>query len=722
MEKNHNLLFTKSFIIHNRIRIVSILICLLLSILSIYFSIYSYRTYREELIETEETQLLTMAETVGKSLVTYINQELDSLELYFSALESSVPPENFYMLHQAAEVFMKQEPKRYNGMLCCDSDGRPLFQSGSSDFTSCSIPDTAAASICGKHLRTDGWYEMFLSKKITWNTKQYTILYAIDLNEIYKQIVAPVQIGKGGYSIVKDSSLSIIMHHAKTQIGMDAVYDRSKQYPQLDLTDLANWIHLQETQPEGYGVINSYIWDDPDLTPEKRIVAYTTIQLPGEQWIVNSTLPYQELNVPLTRMILHLATLSILFISTMGIFVFVMTKSLMQAESQKKEIAYLKEINEGMELIRHKEEEIQHYQRIQSIGQMSSHIAHEFNNYLTPVIVYGELLEKDEATSQENLELVKGILNAANQAAGLSRKLLDFSRQDSAVALTTINITKDVQKAADMIRQLTPESITYSAKLPAENLFVRGRSGMVEHLLMNLCNNAFHAMDGSEGTLAIRLEEKGDEITLSVSDTGCGISKDALDKIFEPFYTTKRSGKGTGLGLSVVQNIMTAVNGRIHVDSQPGKGTTFSLSFAKAVDPGLPASVAPQKEIRKVVIVDDDPDILKSLSTLLKNQHFKTECYDHPAAVLSKIQNQKGYCDVILTDYSMPSMNGLEFAEIVRKLNPDIQLILMSGMEDSRFDWYLKNSFIDQFILKYDLADRLAEVLNENGRSILTSV
>lgn len=712
MEKNKKLSFIKSFVIHNHIRIASIVICLLMSVLSIYFSFYSYRSYREELIETEETQLLTMAETVGKSLVTYIEQELESLDLYFSVLESSAPPENLHMLHQAAEVFMTQNPELYNGMQCYGPDGRLLFQGGVSDFTSCILPDASSASICGKHLRTDGWYEMFLSKKFTWNSKIYTILYSIDLNEIYQQIVAPVQIGRGGYSIVKDSSLSIIMHHAKNQIGMDAVYDRSKQYPQLDLTDLASWIHLQKTQEEGYAVINSYIWDDPDLTPEKRIVAYTTIQLPGETWIVNSTLPYQELNVPLARMILHLATLSILFIAAMGIFVFVMTKSIMQAEGQKKEIAYLKEINEGMELIRHKEEEIQHYQRIQSIGQMSSHIAHEFNNYLTPVMVYGELLEKDEAISPENQELVKGILNAANQAAGLSRKLLDFSRQDSAVALTTINITEDVRKAADIIRQLTPESITYSAELPTENLFVRGRNGMIEHLLMNLCNNAFHAMEGTEGVLTIRLKENEDsEITLSVSDTGCGISKDALDKIFEPFYTTKRSGKGTGLGLSVVRNIMTAVNGRIHVDSQPGTGTTFSLSFAKTADPKLPSSVSPRKEIHKVVIVDDDPAILKSLSVMLKKQHFKTECYDHPAAVLSKIQNQKDYCDVILTDYSMPSMNGLEFAEIVRKLNPDIQLILMSGMTDSRFDWYLKNSFIDQFILKYDLADQLAGML-----------
>lgn len=111
------------------------------------------------------------------------------------------------------------------------------------------------------------------------------------------------------------------------------------------------------------------------------------------------------------------------------------------------------------------------------------------------------------------------------------------------------------------------------------------------------------------------------------------------------------------------------------------------------------------------MVVDDDPDILKSLGAYLKANGFLCECYDHPAAVLSHLQQQKEFCDAILTDYAMPSMNGLEFAQLVRKLNPEIHLFLMSGAEDVRFEWYLKNKFIHEFILKPELSRRLGEIL-----------
>lgn len=711
----------------NQIRLLGIAGMTAASALTLYLSFISYTDYRQELIETEQTQLLTMAETVGKSLVNYVDQELDSMELYFSSLELSQGQKQAADAVFAAELFLDHNDDLYDAMACYTADGQLLFQRGFMQFDPQMLSSEKQAAICGKQYCPDGWYQMYISRRFLLNGQSYTAVYAMNLNTIYTQIVAPVQIGKGGYSIVKDSDLTIIMHHASDQIGMDAIDDRNQRYPELDLSDLVRWIHRQQTEQEGYDVISSYVWDDPELHSEKRIVAYTTIHLPGEDWIVNSTLPFQELDAPLNRMFLRLGGMSGLFLLLVALSTFVITRSLMKAENQKKEIAYLKEINAGMELLRHKEDEIQHYQRVQSIGQMSSHIAHEFNNYLTPVIVYGELLENDSSISAENKGLIRGILDAAGQAAGLSRRLLDFSRQDSSTALTPINLTEDVKKACTVIRQLSPASIIFETDITETPLFISGRTGMVEHLLMNLSNNAFHAMEKKkEGRLLITLTTElqgkpgADQlldasgqgwILLSISDTGCGIPKDAMDKIFEPFYTTKRSGKGTGLGLSVVKNVMTAVGGQICIDSTPDVGTTFLLYFPRGKSAGeQPVSCRP---IKKIIVVDDDPGILKTLEAFLKAAGYHCECYDHPAAVLSRLQEHHQCCDAILTDYSMPSMNGLEFAEIVRKLNPEIRLLLMSGMEDDRFEWYLKNAFIDEFILKSELAGRLPAILKK---------
>ncbi len=705
-----------------RIQIISGGGFLLASLFIIYLSFMTYANYRQELIHSEQEELLTMAETVGKSLVNYVEQELKSLDLYFTALEMENTASTQQLLWQAAETYLEQKSSLYDAVACYAEDGNLLFQRGEIDLDAASVLRSDAAdhtAICGKQLCDGGWYEMFLARTCRTDGSTYTFIYAMNLNTLYSYTVQPVRIGEGGYSVVKDRNLAIIMHHAANQIGMDAIYDREERYPQLDLTDLTRWIELQRTQKEGYDIINSYIWDDPNPTPafQRRIVAYTTIHLPGEDWIVNSTLPFEELNRPLNSMVMRLIVMSSLSLLLLGIFVYVTTLIRLRSESQQKEIVYLKEINEGMELIRHKEEELQHYQRVQSIGQMSSHIAHEFNNYLTPVMVYGELLDGDATLSEENHELVKGILNSAGQAAGLSRRLLDLSRQDSGTALGTQCLTEDVRSALDVIQRLVPETITFITEITDQPLYIRGRARMAEPLLMNLCNNAFHAMENG-GTLTVRLEEahasadipEGDWVLLSVADTGCGISQDAMSKIFEPFYTTKRSGKGTGLGLSVVQNTVTALGGQIRVESTEGRGTTFYLYFPKAE----PEDKEAQPLIRpsdRILVVDDDPELLKAVGALLKGLRCRAECYSHPAAVLSKLQNQKDYCDVLITDYAMPTMNGLELAEIVRKLNPDIRLILISGMEDKRFEWYLKNEFIDAFILKSELAETLTKMI-----------
>ena len=691
-----------------------------------YIAVRIYNGYRQELIETEGKQLLTMAETIGQSLDSFISEEIAALDLYYSSPENALWKDEILEIDQMAKYFLEYKDGLYNSVVCYDQEGHQLFRYGHVAIDYAQIPQTEEAVICGKAISKDGWYEMYLSKHFHSKENAFTMVYSMNLGEIYQRIVAPVKIGEGGYSVVKDSSLAILMHHASDQIGLDALYDRSRRYPQLDLSDLFEWLNMQKSQKNGYRVIHTYVWDDPELPEVERIVAYTTIPIQTERWIVNATLPFEELNGPLRLMVFRLAGISGLFLLTVCLCVFIITRSLMRTEAQKREIQYLKELNQGMEVLQRKEEELRHYQRIQSVGQMSSHIAHEFNNYLTPIMVYGELLEGDGTLSEEQKEMIRGILTSAGQAAKLSRNLLDFSRQDTGNSLQSIELTGAVEEAASMIGHLAPESVQIVKELTKEPLYVKGREGMVEHILMNLCKNAFHAMEPDGGTLTIRLErldglkkdscpQGSDSVIwarLTVSDTGCGIKPEALDKILEPFYTTKRSGKGTGLGLSVVRNLMQSVGGTIEIESELGKGTAFYLNFPTQGETEQEKKAVGKRTVQRIMVVDDDPQILKSIKSFLRKKGYQIECYEHPALAVARLQKQPDICDLILTDYSMPSMDGIELAGLVHSLNSQIPVILMSGAEDNRFDWYLNQGILDAFLLKSQLIQQLEQILD----------
>ena len=218
-----------------------------------------------------------------------------------------------------------------------------------------------------------------------------------------------------------------------------------------------------------------------------------------------------------------------------------------------------------MEMVAKKNDEIRHYQRIQSLGMMASHIAHEFNNYLTPVLIYSELLENDDTISEENRQMIHEITDSVDKASDLSKKLLAFSRQDTGIRLERLDFAQEVRKAMSVVRQLVPAAITLKTKIPDTPQYALVRQGMAEHILMNLCKNAFQAMEQSDKKeLTVELAEMGtDQLCLRISDTGCGIPEDVQKKIFEPFYTTKGSRQGTGLGLSVVRNIIASVGGKI---------------------------------------------------------------------------------------------------------------------------------------------------------------
>ena len=735
----------------------AVLVFLLLSMIVALSGFRYYQNYRHQAISMEESQLLTIAGIVSDNLDSYLEQKIHQIDLIY---RDEGMPEDWVRengLTERTNFFLKENGNLYNwvtvtapdgsvtryapgqsmmvtkigrGKATDQTDGRtdeaqpartsnvpvtateqgghpttggsigtPDVDSKSAEGSEANVDNEHPARITGKKISpVTGWYELYIRKEIDTKEGLYNLCFAMNLEALYKNSVAKVKIGKNGYSVVKDQNLYIIMHHAKDQIGLDALFDRERLYPELDYSSMHAWLEKQANEDSGTGVIDTYDWADETHPRLQRVVAFRAIYIQGERWIVNSTLPVTELSAPLDDMMMTMIGIVFVYITLLGIIVVFVLQSHFQAAATEKEITYLKEINRGMETVARKNEEIRHYQRIQSLGMMSSHIAHEFNNYLTPVMIYAELLENDESISPENKEMIHEMLVSVDRASDLSKQLLAFARQDTGVRLERLNFTEEVHHAADIVGQLAPAAITVHTAITEESLYILGRKGMAEHILMNLCKNAFQAMEKTERK-ELRIELKGgqDHLVLRVRDTGCGISEDAQQKIFEPFYTTKGSRHGTGLGLSVVRNILSSIGGTIRVESTLGEGTCFimEIPLCEEGDADSPKRLKPISRIAFVVREERQ----KTWKAVVRSSEKTIDFYGHPAALIDRIQKTPAAYELVIAEYTLPTMNGIELCEVIRRLNPEIRLILLVKQGGADYEWYLNNGMIDRFIL-----------------------
>ena len=308
--------------------------------------------------------------------------------------------------------------------------------------------------------------------------------------------------------------------------------------------------------------------------------------------------------------------------------------------------------------------------------------------------------------------MIHEITDSVDKASDLSKKLLAFSRQDTGIRLERLDFAQEVRKAMSVVRQLVPAAITLKTKIPDTPQYALVRQGMAEHILMNLCKNAFQAMEQSDKKeLTVELAEMGtDQLCLRISDTGCGIPEDVQKEIFEPFYTTKGSRQGTGLGLSVVRNIIASVGGKIEVESRQGEGTTFLLMIPKSSSEEEGNLRKRLKSVSRIAIISEDA----RMSAYKGKKFEKTgqiEVYTHPAALLDRVQKTPSFYGLIIADEVLPMMNGIELCEMIRRMNPEIRLLLLSEQDGSDVQWYLNNGMIDRFMLKQDFFSEFEEAI-----------
>jgi len=343
------------------------------------------------------------------------------------------------------------------------------------------------------------------------------------------------------------------------------------------------------------------------------------------------------------------------------------------------------------------EAQLSQVQKMEALGQLAGGVAHDFNNMLSAVIANTELILAQQELDDNGREQMEGIRYTANRSAALIRQLLAFARRQPA-APEMIDINQAVSEMIPMLNRLIREDIRLQW-LPGDlaDPIVIDPSQM-DQILTNLVVNARDAIPGqghiTVETGAITLDESfgigegdtasGAYIMLAVSDNGCGMDKEVQNHIFDPFFSTKKE-TGTGLGLATIYGILKQNNGLVKVYSEPGQGTTFKLFFPAIEIRGSireaeihETEVLPQGT-ETILMVEDDPAVLRFCTTALEQLGYTVMAEGAPEKSLALVKSGQDQIDLLLTDVSMPGMNGPELARQIRKIIPDIRCMYTSG-------------------------------------------
>jgi PAS domain S-box-containing protein len=374
--------------------------------------------------------------------------------------------------------------------------------------------------------------------------------------------------------------------------------------------------------------------------------------------------------------------------------------------------------------------QLQQAHKMESIGTLAGGIAHDFNNLLSPIMAYSEMAMMELPQNSPIQQNLRHIYKAGERARDLVKQILAFARrrEEDRIPLKTSMV---VEEAIKFLRSIIPSTIQIKYDCLTEQDTVLADPTQMNQIVMNLCSNATHAMREKGGILEIILNNEHigpDDITqfsgltsghylrLLVRDTGPGIPPDIIEKIFEPYFTTKGPGEGTGMGLALIYGIVKSYGGDVGVESEVGKGTTFHvlLPFEEAeVSLTTETKIELPRGKERILLVDDDKDIVDIIQSMLKNLGYKVTARTSSIEALEAFRHNPEAFDIVITDMTMPNMTGKDLAKELMAMRSDIPIILCTGFSELIDERRAKEMGISAFVMKPIVMRQIANTIRE---------
>ena len=716
-----------------------------------------FRDYRNALMKNQQDQLLLMAKTISRNIRADMDNYIRELE-FFSDINDSEEENifikkyvdsnldfavNVYLEDSSGNILKTAVPTQIYDMEDSSDDAPASFNESSDELIITDlqlVTDTGNGITLWQGKRGKDRNVLIFKKKLDPGAQGETVGLVIDEDKYYENVVSDIHIGSNGYIVIKNSQNLMLMHPSKKQWGISVISGRMEMYPGLDFESLENLLDKQNHGEEGVDDYFSYWWMEEGVPRVRKISAYSPAKIGDDFWVVSAVVDYDDFYRPILDgfsgiILVSVGILTVFFVAALGIF-----RLVSENTRASKEIDYLKNLNQVLEEMHRSENAIAHQQRLQIMGTMTGGIAHEFNNFLTPIMGHAELLMMSLPEDSDEYDSAKEILQASEKAKDVVHQMSAMSRKNAETIFRNIEAFKLVERFFRMTDSICPDNVTVEKENSVKDEYILGNSTQINQVLLNIAVNGMQAIgDNPEGCLRlsayikdqsdIRFKELPKDslfkryLVFEIRDNGTGMSDKVKKKIFEPFFTTKKSGEGTGLGLALAEQIVDAHKGFIHIDSSVGKGSVFYVHFP-VVETETTRNAARAEDVAAGVNPESNAEIPDQISGKAGdaaagsiNRKIRILVADDNHKILSILKdtlNEKDFIQAVMCD----SVETLRTA--FKEMKPDIILIDETVGHYSGIEIFMSEFMEEKEALKIIMADTIdREIVESRKRGII---
>lgn len=710
---------------------------------ALLFAVYNtYDAYTQMMIAQQQQHLLITARAVSQNLSLYLSEQLRNVEILTQTPGFLTQFHTYYEtgdqkgLKEYVLSYMLSQNQGVSRLYLLDQNGDVVFRYNQYPFLESfdesvlhldQLAEERQTGLGSAFRISPQHYGLTLVNSITDGSDYLgAVVSVLDMDALYQQYMAPLQ---GTVDIiVKNERGTVIMHPESEMLTFNYFRDIQGLDTLPEYESLWDMLQLQYQQEEGVAIYRAC---SGGILPEREgISAFSRMNLSGTSWYISAVMPYSQVvrmvNENLNRFA-FLVTVIFVLIASSILIIYGLQKNRQKLQIETR---YLRDMNRTLEELHESREQVRHYQKLQTIGALAGGIVHEFNNLLTPIMGYSEFLKQQLGPENEYYEDIDEIYEAGGRAKEIVDQILPFSRRETdSTQYNVVNLNAVIWDALKMVRMLLPSSVRLVVKPYSGPINIYGSATQIHQVLLNLCTNAYQAMESSGGTLTVatrrvfqdQLPEQyhpvaeGEFVRLEVSDTGCGIPPEMLSRIFDPFFTTKAAGDGTGLGLSVVQNILISHGGFIEAESTVGRGSRFLVYLP--VTSQLPAAAVQEDSksgctgMGSVLLVDDEVRVVRYFKRRLVHQGYQVDAFTDPEEALNAFRSNPGQWDLLIVDEAMPKLRGTALLQHMKQQNHSLRVILVTGLVgDSAIRLHAERQ-IDEILTKPVEFEALAEAV-----------